>query len=265
MTVGLKGAEPVARAKTAALAALLVSVALPMAAAEVTVFAASSLKTALDRIAAQWQADTGHQALIAYDSSAKLARQIIEGAPADVFLSAAEPWMDAVAAAELVQAGSRRAVLGNQLVLIGHGRMDPLELNGDLDLVGLLAGGKLAMGAVASVPVGQYGQQALISLGLWEAVAPQVAEVDSARAALALVATGEAGLGVVFGSDAVADDRAGDQVSVLGTFPADSHQPILYSLAVIAGANPLAAEFTQYLQADGADAVFADLGFTVLP
>ncbi len=255
--------------RTAGLAAMLVAGLLggaqPTWAGEITFFAASSLKTALDQIAADWQADTGHLARVSYDSSSKLAKQIIEGAPADVFFSAAEPWMDAVDAAGMVQAGSRTAILGNTLVLIGYGRMDPVAVTGSLDLVGLLAGGKLAMGAVASVPVGQYGQQALIRLGLWDAVAPQVAEVDSARAALALVAVGEAGLGVVFGSDAVADDRAGDQVSVLGTFPADSHQPILYSLAVIDGADPLAAEFAQYLQTDRADAVFADLGFTVLP
>lgn len=251
--------------KSAGLAAVLLAVAVPAGAGEITVFAASSLKTALDQIAADWQADTGHLARVSYDSSAKLAKQIIEGAPADLFFSAAEPWMDEVAAAGLVQAGTRRAALGNTLVLIGHGRMDPVDLTGDLDLVGLLAGGKLAMGAVASVPVGQYGQQSLISLGLWQAVAPQVAEVDNARAALALVATGEAGLGLVFGSDAVADDQAGDQVSVLGTFPADSHQPITYSLGVIVGADPLAAEFALYLQADRADEVFAGLGFMVLP
>ena len=251
--------------KFAGFAAVLLAVAMPAGAGEITVFAASSLKTALDQIAADWQAETGNMALISYDSSAKLAKQIIEGAPADVFFSAAEPWMDAVAAAGMAQAGSRRAVLGNTLVLIGHGQMAPVDLTGDLDLAGLLAQGKLAMGAVASVPVGQYGKEAMISLGLWGVVARQVAEVDSARAALALVATGEAGLGVVFGSDAVADDRASDQVSVLGTFPADSHQPITYSLMVIDGANPLANEFTQYLQAEGADAVFADLGFSVLP
>lgn len=247
-------------------AALAVTVALPAAAEEITVFAAASLKTALDQIAVEWQAQTGHVALISYDSSAKLAKQIEQGAPADLFFSAAQNWMDVLAKAGLIVPESRKQVLGNTLVLVGHGHdLAPVDIVPGFDLVGLLAGGKLAMGAVASVPAGQYGQQALVSLGLWQAVAPQVAEVENVRAALALVGRGEAGFGIVYGSDAVADDLAGDEVSVLGVFPQGSHQPITYPLAVMVGASPLAAEFALYLQADRADAVFAGLGFTVLP
>lgn len=238
--------------------------ALPAGAQEITVFAASSLKTALDQIAADWQAETGNVALISYDSSARLAKQIQGGAPADLFFSAAENWMDVLASDGLIVPESRVAVLGNQLVLVAHGHgVAPVDLMPGADLVGLLAGGRIAMGAVESVPAGQYGKQALENLGLWQAVASQVAEVDTARAALALVGQGEAGLGIVYASDAVADDRAADAVSVVAVFPPKSHTPITYPLALTTAANPLAAEFAAYLQADKADAVFADLGFAV--
>ena len=252
--------------KTLVIAGLVSGMGLPLRAEEVTVFAASSLKTALDQIAAEWRDETGNVALIAYDSSSKLAKQIEEGAPADLFLSASEIWMDEVEAAGLVAPGSRRAILGNQLVLIAHGAdAAPVDLGPGLDLAELLAGGKLAMGRVDSVPAGQYGKEALVSLGLWDAAAPLVAETDTARAALALVETGEAGFGIVYASDAVADDLAADGVGVVAEFPADSHSAIRYPLAVMAGAGPAATEFAAYVQAERADGVFAALGFDILP
>jgi molybdate transport system substrate-binding protein len=234
-------------------------------AAEVTVFAASSLKTALDRIAAAWQAETGQVAVMSYDGSAKLAKQIVQGAPAQIFISAAPEWMDVVQSEALIDDASRRDILGNHLVLIGHGAgLEAVEIGRGLDLPGLLAGGKLAMGMVDAVPAGQYGKEALDSLGLWQAVAAEVVQVDNARAALALVAAGEARLGIVFASDASAGLAAGDDIGVLGVFPAESHRPIRYPAAVLRGAGPEAAAFFAFLTGPAASEIFRAEGF-VLP
>lgn len=235
--------------------------AAPVAGAEtVTVFAAASLKNALDEVATAWEAETGNDVVIAYDGSAKLAKQIIAGAPADVFVSAAEDWMDAVAAEGLVAEGTRRDLLGNRLILVAHGAVPPVEIGAGLDLAGMLAGGKLAMGMVDSVPAGQYGKAALESLGLWASVQGSVAQSENVRAALALVAAGEAPLGIVYASDALAEPG----VTVVGTFPADSHPPIRYPVAVIDGAGPAAVAFADALASEGAAAVFAAQGFEVL-
>lgn len=226
----------------------------------VTVFAAASLKTALDAIATAWEAETGDDVVIAYDGSAKLAKQIIAGAPADVFISAAGEWMDAVAAEGLVAEGTRRDLLGNRLILVAHGAVDPVEIGPGLDLEGMLGGGRLAMGMVDSVPAGQYGKAALESLGLWGSVEGSVAQSENVRAALALVVAGEAPLGIVYASDAVAEDG----VTVVGTFPTDSHPPIRYPVAVIDGAAPAAVAFAEALASEDAAAVFAGQGFEVL-
>lgn len=244
---------------------ILSLLAAPVARAEtVTVFAAASLKTALDAIAAEWEAETGNDVLLSYDGSAKLAKQIIEGAPADVFVSAAVNWMDEVQKAGLVAEGTRRDLLGNRLVLVAHGRAEPVEIGPALDLAGMLDGGRLAMGMVDSVPAGQYGKAALESLGLWASVEGSVAQSENVRAALALVAQGEAPLGIVYASDAIADDGAEDAVSVIGTFPADSHPPIVYPVAVVAPAKPAAVAFVEALTTDGAEAIFEAQGFRVL-
>lgn len=237
----------------------------PAVAGEVTVFAAASLKNALDTIAADWQAETGNSAVIAYDGSAKLARQIQQGAPADVFISAAEDWMDVLQDEGLIRPETRRDLLGNRLVLIAHGTAPAVTIGAGLDLTGMLGGGKLAMGQVDSVPAGQYGKAALESLGLWASVQGDVAQVDNVRAALALVAQGEAPLGIVYASDAVADDGGGDAVSVVGTFPEDSHPPIRYPAAVIAASDKAEAQdFLTYLSTEAARAVFVAQGFAVL-
>lgn len=247
-----------------ALVALAVTVALPVRAETVTVFAAASLKTALDAVAAEWAAETGNEVAVSYDGSAKLAKQIMQGAPADIFFSAAENWMDEVEGAGLIVAGSRRDLLGNALVLVAHGQAAPVEIGSGLDLAGMLGGGKLAMGMVDSVPAGQYGKAALQTLGLWASVEGSVAQSENVRAALALVAAGEAPLGIVYASDAIADDGAGDAVSVIGTFPADSHPPIIYPAAVIAPAKPEAVAFLEALTSEQAGAIFAAQGFQVL-
>ncbi|TNC70973.1 molybdate ABC transporter substrate-binding protein [Rubellimicrobium roseum] len=246
-----------------ALPALLL--ATPALADQVTVFAAASLRTALDGIAADWGAANGHEVVLSYAGTPQLAHQIEAGAPADLFLSASTDWMDDLQSKELIVADSRRDLLGNTLVLVAHGEAEPVEIGPGLDLPGLLGDGRLAMALVDSVPAGVYGKEALTTLGLWNAVAPQVAQSENVRAALALVASGEAPLGVVYGSDAVASQAAGEEVSVLGTFPADSHSPIAYPAALVAGRETPAAEaFLGHLASPEARAVFEAQGFTVL-
>lgn len=233
--------------------------AIPAAAEEVVVFAAASLKTALDAVAADFEAETGHQVTISYAGSNALAKQIIAGAPADIFLSAAVNWMDAVEAEGLVVDGTRADLLGNSLVLIAHGR-DAAPVAIGPDLVARLGDGKLSMAMVDAVPAGQYGKEALLSLGLWPSVEGSVAQSENVRAALALVSTGEAPLGIVYASDAVADDN----VTVVATFPAESHSPITYPVALLTNAtDPADRAFLAALSGEGADAIFAAQGFRV--
>lgn len=229
-------------------------------AGEVLVFAAASMKTALNAVAAGWQDETGNKALLSYAGSGVLAKQVIAGAPAGVYICANEVWMDAVAAEGLI--AERRDLLGNALVLIAHDPdTAPLDLGPQTDVAALLAGGKLAMALIDAVPAGQYGKQALTALGLWQSVAPSVAQADNVRAALALVATGEAPLGVVYASDAVAQPA----VKTVATFPDDSHEPIRYPAALITGADDTARAFFAALFTPEAAAIFAAQGFTVLP
>ncbi|UIJ71461.1 molybdate ABC transporter substrate-binding protein [Aurantimonas sp. HBX-1] len=235
---------------------------MPAAADEVVVFAAASLTTALDRIAAEWAAATTHTAVISYAGSSALARQIQQGAPADIFISASIDWMDAVADSGDLRAGTRRDLLGNTLVLIAHGRdAAPVTVDASLDLAGTLGDGRLAMALVDAVPAGIYGKAALTSLGLWDGVAARVAQTDNVRAALALVARNEAPLGIVYATDAAAED----DVSIVGTFPAESHAPIVYPAAITAESrSPAAQEFLDYLGSEAARAIWEAEGFTVI-
>ncbi len=233
---------------------------------DITIFAAASLKNALDAIAADWQADTGTTVTVSYGGSPALARQIQQGAPADIFISASTAWMDALAAEALIRPDTRRDLLGNTLVLVAAGTdAEPVAITPGLDLAGMLGDGKLSMALVDSVPAGQYGKEALVSLGIWPTVEASVAQSENVRAALALVATGEAPFGVVYASDAIADDEADNRVTVVGTFPADSHAPIVYPAAVLAGATtPHATAFLDALSSDAATRIFEGQGFTVL-
>ncbi len=236
--------------------------AAPAHAEEVVVFAAASMKTALDDFATRWEAKTGDSVTISYAGSSQLARQIMQGAPADVFISANPGWMDEVEKAGLVKGGMRRDLLGNSLVLIAHGKDAPkVEIGAGLDLAGLLGDRKLAMALVDSVPAGQYGKAALTALGLWNSVETSVAQADNVRAALRLVATGEAPYGIVYATDAAADDA----VTVVGTFPADSHPAIIYPAALLTEAHDKAdAAFYQALSGETARAAFEAQGFRVL-
>lgn len=248
--------------RIAASALLSVACATPALSDEVVVFAAASLKTALDAVAADFTAATGHEVTISYAGSNQLAAQIIAGAPADIFISAAVDWMDAVEGEGLLVPGTRADLWGNTLVLIAHGRdAAPVAVDAALDLPALLGEGMLAMAMVDAVPAGIYGRQALETLGLWAGVAESVAQAENVRAALALVATGEAPFGIVYATDAAAEDN----VTVIGTFPADSHAPIVYPVALLTGAADAADRaFLAALSADTADAILAAEGFAIL-
>jgi molybdate transport system substrate-binding protein len=229
---------------------------------EVTVFAAASMANALAEIGPQFEAATGHDLVISLAGSSALARQIQQGAPADVFISANPDWMDRLEADGLLEAGTRFDLVGNSLVLIAH---DPaaaeVEIGPDLDLAALVGDGRLAMALVDAVPAGIYGKTALDKLGLWDRVADRVAQTDNVRAALVLVATGEAPYGIVYATDAAASDN----VSVIGTFPADSHPPIVYPAADLATRDiPAEADFLDFLRGPEARAAFARQGFGVI-
>lgn len=232
-------------------------------AAPITVFAAASLKESLDEAAAAYTQARGQSVRVSYAASSALARQIEQGAPADVFLSADLDWMDYLQQRKLIDAGSRRNLLGNRLVLIAAktSAARPVSLKPGVDLRPLLGEGRIALALTNSVPAGKYARAAFTSLGVWTALQPRVAEAENVRAALMLVARGEAPLGVVYASDA----RAEPKVRVLATFPADSHPPIVYPLARVAGSrHPRAAAFAQWLKSPAAAAIFRRHGFATL-
>ena len=243
-------------------AVIAATLATPALAEEVVVFAAASLKDALDAVAADFQAETGNTVTISYAGSNALAKQIMEGAPADIFISAAVNWMDEVQKAGLVVPDTRENLLGNTLVLVAHGKdAAPVEIGEGFDLAALLGDGKLSMAMVDSVPAGQYGKESLEKLGVWSAVEGSVAQSENVRAALALVSTGEAPYGIVYASDAVADEN----VTVVGTFPDDSHKAIVYPAALLTGAADAADKaFLEALSSDAADAKFTAQGFAIL-
>ncbi len=227
-----------------------------------TVFAAASLKNALDAAVLAWKDTTGKEAVVSYAASSALARQIEEGAPADVFFSADLDWMNYLAERKLVAPGSEVRLLGNEIVLIAP-KDSPAEtaIAQGFDLGGLLGDGKLAMADVKAVPAGKYGKAALDSLGVWATVETRVAQAENVRAALKLVATGEAPFGIVYRTDALAEPS----VKIVGTFPAASHPPVIYPVAVTAEArSPDAAAFVNFLQTDTARDIFEAQGFTVL-
>jgi molybdate transport system substrate-binding protein len=246
-----------------AAAGLALALAGPAAAQDVTVFAAASLKNALDAVGTAWEAETGKRVTVSYAASSALARQIEEGAPADVFVSADIEWMAYLAERGLIAEGTEVRLLGNRLVLIAPAESAAAaEIAPRFDLAGLLGDGRLAMANVEAVPAGRYGRAALESLGVWETVADRVAQAENVRAALALVASGEAPLGIVYATDAAAED----EVRVVGTFPEDSHPPIVYPAAVTAeAASPDARAFLDWLQGEAAEEVFAAEGFAILP
>ena len=226
------------------------------------VFAAASMKTALDAAAVAWQAQTGKKVSIAYASSAVLAKQIEQGAPADIFISADLKWMDYLEKSKLIRAGTRRNLFGNKLVLIEPSDADTkLGIAEGFDLAGAAGDGKIAVCMIDSCPAGIYGREALESLGVFAGVEPKLAQADNVRNALNLVARGEAKFGIVYATDATADPK----VKVVGTFPESSHSPIVYPVALVAAsANPDAALFLGYLTSRAATKIFLEQGFEIL-
>ncbi|KQO70003.1 molybdate ABC transporter substrate-binding protein [Methylobacterium sp. Leaf88] len=234
--------------------------------APVVVFAAASLKNALDAATAAWTTETGKTARISYAASSALAKQIEAGAPADLFLSADLAWMDDVAGKDGLKPGTRSNLLRNALVLIAP-KDSPvaLALKPGPDLAATFAkalgDGRIAMGNVAAVPAGKYGKAALESLGAWEGVKDRLAQAENVRAALLLVARGEAPLGIVYATDAVSDPS----VRVVATFPAASHPPVIYPVALTKeSTNPDAAALLAYLRSPAARVFFERQGFSVI-
>nr|WP_208111510.1 molybdate ABC transporter substrate-binding protein [Enterovirga rhinocerotis] len=227
-----------------------------------TVFAAASLKNALEEITAAWAKDSKPPVKVSLAASNTLAKQIEQGAPADLFFSADLDWMDYVAGKGLVRPESRVNLLANAIVLIApKDSTATVKVGPGMDLTGILGQGRLAMGNVDAVPAGKYGKAALEKLGAWAGVKDKVAQADSVRAALLLVSRGEAPLGIVYATDAAADPN----VKVIGTFPEGSHPPIVYPVAVLKDAKSEAsAAFLDYLRGPVAGAAFRKQGFTIL-
>lgn len=228
----------------------------------VNVFAAASMKTALDEAAKTWKTQSGKDIVATYGSSATLAKQIAEAAPADIFISADEAWMDDVAKKNLIKADTRKDLVGNTLVLVAATGTDvKVDLTNATDLASVLGEEKLAVGDVKSVPAGKYAKSALEKLGLWASIESHLAMQENVRAALALVARGEAKLGIVYGSDVIAEPK----VHVVADFPEASHAPILYPAAIIAAStNPDAQGFLDFIRSKNGQLIFKANGFTLL-
>ncbi len=223
------------------------------------VLAASSLQESLTDAATQW-AKMGHATpVLSFAATPALARQIAAGAPADLFISADEAWMDDVSGKGLIQAGSRTSFLSNRLVLIAPASSRlRLAIGPRFPLARALGRGRLAMADPDSVPAGKYGKAALIRYGVWPGVAARLARAENVRAALALVARGEAPLGIVYATDA----RASKAVRVIGVFPPDSHPAITYPVALLkAATHPEASAFRRFLMSRAGKAIFARHGF----
>ncbi len=231
---------------------------------DITVFAAASLKNALDAAAADYLTKSGKKVVPSYAASSALAKQIEQGAPADIFISADLAWMDYVAKANLIKSDTRANLLGNRLVVVAPAsstiQLDIKEGFALADAVG--AEGKLAVGDVQAVPAGKYAKAALEALKVWPSVENRLAQAENVRAALALVSREEAPLGIVYETDAAADKG----VKIVGVFPESAHPPIVYPLAVLSGAKDAtaAADFVAYLKSAEAAPAFEKQGFTIL-
>ena len=227
-----------------------------------TVFAAASMKNALDDINAAYTAKTGVKVVASYAASSALAKQIEQGAPADIFISADIDWMDYAVGKKDLNEATRINLLGNSIVLIApkDSKIENVTMGQGFDLAKLVGPGKIATGDVKAVPVGKYARAALEKLSAWQAAEPKFAMAESVRAALTLVARGEAALGIVYSTDAKVEPG----VRIVGTFPADSHPPIIYPVAATATAKAGAADYLAFLRSSAAKTIFEKYGFTFL-
>ncbi|MCX7587983.1 molybdate ABC transporter substrate-binding protein [Phenylobacterium sp. 58.2.17] len=230
-------------------------------AAPVTVFAAASLKNALDEVGAEYE-KTGGEARFSYAASSAIARQIEQGAPADVYVSADSDWMNYLAERKLIVAASRRDLLTNRLALIAPADSKvALKVGKGMPLAKALGSGRLAV-AGPDVPAGKYAKASLTALGAWDSVSGKLVQAENVRAALQFVARGETPLGIVYDTDAKVERK----VRIVGLFPDGSHPKIVYPAAVVASSkNPDAAKFLAFMRTPKAAAVFRKYGFTVLP
>jgi len=245
-------------------AALLFCLALvPAARADtITVFAAASLRQALDAAAKPFEAATGDKVSVSYAGSNALARQIEAGAPATLFISADLDWVDYVERRGLTVPGTRKDLLGNDLVLIAPAdSATGVKIAPGFDLAGALAGGRLALANPDSVPAGKYAKAALTKLGAWQGVERRIAPAENVRAALALVSRAEAPLGVVYRTDAMADKG----VRIVDVFPQGSHPPIVYPMVQLKGTNAATAALAEHLAAPATRATWEHYGFRVIP
>ena len=226
-----------------------------------TVFAAASLKESLDEAAAAYQKQTGVPVRVSYAASSALARQIEQGAPADAFFSADLEWMDYLQQRDKLEPATRRNLLGNQLVLVApKASKARVDLKRPATFLAALGDGRLAVGQTQTVPAGKYAKASLESLSLWNGVKARLAESESVRAALILVARGETPLGIVYASDAKAEPA----VRMVATLPEESHPPIIYPVAALRGPRSAqATQFVQWLASPAADAIFTRRGFAV--
>ena len=232
----------------------------PARAADVTVFAAASLSDALQEIGKAYQQKTGHTVAFSFAASSALARQIEASPGADVFISADSDWMDYLDKKGLVVHATRKDILGNSLVLVTPAASKtPLKIAPHFALAAALGGGRLSIADPASTPAGKYGKAALTALGVWDSVSGHLAPAENVRVALSYVARGETPFGIVYTTDAMAEPR----VRIVGTFPQNTHAPIVYPAALTKDAGPLAKEFLDYLEGPQARAVFQKDGFAI--
>jgi molybdate transport system substrate-binding protein len=236
--------------------------ALPVAAADLLVFAAASLKDALDEADAAYAKAGNAPVTVSYAASPALAKQIEAGAPADLFISADLDWMNYVQGKNAIKPETRANWLGNRIVLVAPaGAAKPVAIEKGFPLATLLGGGRLAMADTSAVPAGKYGKAALESLGVWDQVKDRIAQAENVRAALLLVARGEAPYGIVYETDAAAEPK----VKVVGAFPANTHPPIVYPIAITAASkHPDAAKYLAWLRSPAAAPIFEKQGFQVL-
>jgi molybdate transport system substrate-binding protein len=246
-------------------AAFVVSAAPQTASAQdksITVFAAASMKNALDDVDAAYTKKTGVKVVASYDASSALMKQIEAGAPADAFISADLKWMDYGSQKKLIKDDTRVNLLGNQLVLIApkDSEIDNVTIKPGFDLAKLAGDGRIATGDVKAVPVGIYAQAALQRLGVWDTVELKMAMTQNVRAALTLVARGEAPLGIVYSTDAKVEPG----VKIVAAFPEDTHEPIIYPVAATVTGKPDVTSYLAFLRSGEAKAIFEKYGFVVL-
>lgn len=246
-----------------AIAAMLFAAAQPLAAQDaITVFAAASMKNALDDTNAAFTKATNIKVTASYAASSALAKQLESGAPADVFISADLNWMDYVAGKNLIKAASRYNLLGNRLVLVSgkDSKIDNVKIEQGFDIARLAGDGRIAVADVKAVPAGLYAKTALEKLGSWAAAEPKLAQAENVRATLAFVARGETQIGIVYETDAKVEPN----VRIAGFFPEGSYPPVVYPVAATTGAKADAGKYLDFLRSAPAKAIFEKYGFSFL-